>query len=404
MEEGARFKVYVVDQSAFARVALPRLIEADPQLEVCGVAANEEEAFEEMVAADADVVVLHLAAAPDHGIALIREVMFRGERPILLLLSHELSESAHLAALEAGAVLGIPWELDPTPSRLLAFQTLLTSKLKAFAAARAAAEEVAFEGETAEQALEVEAGEKEADFKRPKKRGRKATKDRPTGQPRDPLALAETDALILPDRDPPTPADDLDRRAEVVVLGSGAGGMAAFREIVRHLPAELNTALLGVMRMPDHLLRPFADRLSTESALKVVVAREGDPVKPGMLMMTPADSNLGLVRTGRIPKALVRLVKPEPGIAKVPSIDSTCRACAAIYGAGAAAVVISGLSQDGVDGLRQVQARGGITAALELTETVVPNTNRLCVEAGVTDQVLSTQEVVTMLIRLGQNG
>jgi len=187
-----------------------------------------------------------------------------------------------------------------------------------------------------------------------------------------------------------------------VVLGVGMGGIGLLRRVVTRLPANLNLALLAITRLPPDLLLPFAQRLARDCAFPVAVAREGDAMRPGVLLLAPAGTNLGMVRTGRVPRALVRLTPPEIGIAQIPSFDVTLRACATIYGPAAAGLILCGLSRDGVEGFQALRARGGLTGLLALTHAAVGNLNRACLEAEVVDEVLEPDGLVERITSLGR--
>jgi two-component system chemotaxis response regulator CheB len=392
----------VVDPSAFARAALPRLIEADPQLEVVGVARDIEEAFPQLESHDPDVVLMALASDAGSAIPGLERMLEHSPRPVVMLMAPGAAPADQLRALEAGAITEVAWEVLDDAARLMAFQSLLVSKLKALGSARgrpnepAAAPKLAgvrrgrdegsSQDATAERTVEVlreEAGNVEAH------------------RPRSPLALSQSSGLIQPRRILSGAGQDPDRRAEVAVLGAGAGGVAALRRIVTQLPPNLNIALIALIRLPAELLPAYAEQLARDAAIRVAVALEGDPIRPGMLLLAPVGTNLGMVRTGRVPKALVRLVQPEPGASTVPSIDVTLRACAAIYGANTVGIVLSGLGRDGVAGLQAVKAKGGITATLDHRSAIVAATNQMCQDAGVVDEVLDPTGIVAMITRLG---
>lgn len=419
MEESSRIRVVVVDHTAFGRAALPPLIEVDPSLEVASLARDVEEGKRAILEQDPDVVVLALHSELEAGLGLLEWVVSQSLRPVIGLLPVDPDPDTQLRVLEAGAAYIIPWSLNHTPARLMAFQSLLASKLKAFGVARVPIPDLtavepdypslSLESELADDSIQEISSERlvpditnlEDTEELLEEALEPLELEAARGRvPRSPLQRLGTGGLVYPKRE--TGARDPDRRAEVAVLGGGAGSPALFRRIVAQLPEELNLAILGVLRLPGELLPHYAERLQQVSRLPVSVAQEGDPVRPGHILLAPPRRNMGMVRTGRIPKALIRLMPPGTGISATPSMDVSLRASATIYGTGSVGIVLGGLSKDGASGLLAVRNNNGLTHMIDYKYAVAYNTNRLCYESGLIDEVSSPEGVVELLKRLGQ--
>ncbi len=405
MVDSGRIRVVMLLHTAFDRAALPPLVEADARLNAIDRSGQEPGEVVARAGERPDVVVVGTGPSVHHDCAMVH--LFAGHLgvPVIVVAPSGATPEARVAYLEAGAAAALVFDVVPDSVRLLAFQSLLLSRIKAFHAAGSLVDQrrqtldqvgraphrgscagkggdVAPEGELGSlpERLEVR---------------------RRFGQPRSPLEPAGGWHLVQPRRKWGVVARDLERRAEVVVFGVGQGGVAAFSTIVRRLPAEPRMAGLAVVRLPGELLHTLARRLDQASAIRVRVAREGDPVAPGFLLLAPADKNLGLVRTGRIPRALCRIVDPEPDSPAVPRIDTTLRATARIYGSGSAGVVLAGLDGDGVDGLEVNRAMGGINLVLDPRDAIVGRTNLRCIDAGLADRIAPLDELAAHVAALG---
>lgn len=422
MQDAFRIRVVIIDHSAFGRAALPRLIEADPSLEIAAIARNADEGLQSIQQHDPDVVVLAMHSDFEESSSLLDWIMSESPRPVVALLPADPDPDLQLQVLEAGAAFVMAWSLNTAPARLMAFQSLLAAKLKAFGVSRAEIPErarnlpswppspLAQDMDDSEQyAIEDSRGSSQ-------RSGKGVAGDRSATDNEDTQELLEESvvpleqqtatggaslytASLMQGRRPNAASGDAP--IEVVVLGGGAGSPSLLRAILLGLPDDLNIAILAVLRLPPDLLPRYVHRLAEDCAIPVSIAQEGDPVRPGQILLAPAGKNMGMVRTGRVPKALIRLMQPEGGMSTTPSMDITLRACAAIYGPSALGVVLGGLSRDSMAGLQAIRSKGGKTHMIDYKHAVVCNTNRLCYDSGLVDDVSGPEGVAELLSRLG---
>lgn len=433
MEDAFRIRVLVVDHSAFGRAALPLLIEADPSLEIAAMAATQEEGKQAVYHHDPDVVVLAMHTEPEEAFDFLIWLMAESPRPVLALLPADPDVDLQLRVLEAGAAYVTAWDLNNSPARLMAFQSLLAAKLKAFGASRPDVPDSAGQLDCWPLPVHVRyrlqtRGQLTADGEEPSAEALEAgamptfAELRPRRSPPsgglltdredtqelleeavEPLDLSALDDGLNrpPPESPISPAWVPGRKADVVVLGGGGGCVSVLRQILVGLPEGLQLAVLAVVRLPAHLMPHFARRLAADCALPVSIAQENDPVRPGHILLAPAGRNMGMVRTGRVPKALIRLMQPESGISATPALDVTLRASAAIYGNTAIGIVLGGLSRDGLAGLQALRSKEGMTHMLDYKHAVIANTNRLCYESGLVDDVSNVDGIIELLTQLG---
>jgi two-component system, chemotaxis family, protein-glutamate methylesterase/glutaminase len=330
-----KIRVLVVDDSAFVRQALSRMISSAPDMEVVGVAADGLEGLEKVQALAPDVVTLDVKMPRLGGLEALRRIMAERPTPVLLL-SSLTSEGADvtLRGLELGALDFVDKSSVQGPMNLLALAEELQGKVRALAWSREA---------------RVVA----------------------------PLVGEET----RPHSPPPAKG-----RAEVVAIGASTGGPPALQAIIPALPKDFSLPILVVQHMPMGFTRSLAERLSVRSRLPVREARDGEVVAAGAVLIAPAGQHLKVRRRGSVVRVTL---DDEPSEAlHRPSVDVLMASVARAYGRHALGIVLTGMGADGVLGLRAIRAAGGQTLAESEETCVIYGMPKAAVEAGVVDRLV----------------
>jgi chemotaxis response regulator CheB len=133
----SKIKVLIVDDSAFMRMALSRIITHDPDFWVVGTATCGTEALQKIVTLDPDVITLDVEMPGLNGLETLRRIMAQFPRPVIMVSSATL-ESAEITfnALAAGAFDYVPKELSSTSLDILHIGKDLVGKIKAAAESR----------------------------------------------------------------------------------------------------------------------------------------------------------------------------------------------------------------------------------------------------------------------------
>jgi two-component system, chemotaxis family, protein-glutamate methylesterase/glutaminase len=142
----------------------------------------------------------------------------------------------------------------------------------------------------------------------------------------------------------------------IVVVGSSAGGPDALRELLRGLPLNLPAPLLFVQHIPPSFGPALAHDLSRMTPYQVRMAAVGDELLPGRAYLAPGRQALTIVG-GQV----TDMGDAEATGVHGQAIDRTMESVAACYGAKTIGVILSGMGEDGVRGLRAIKGRGGIT-------------------------------------------
>jgi two-component system chemotaxis response regulator CheB len=328
-----RIRVLVVDDSAFVRKAVERMLGTADDIEVVGFAADGEEGLARARELRPDVVTLDIRMPKLGGLETLERLMAEQPVPVLLLstLTQEGAEVT-LRGLELGA-LDFVDKSSVQPMNMLSLAEELVAKIRALGGARV----------------------------------------RPRLRPA------------------PSSAGGLAAPAECVVIAASTGGPAALQTVVGALPAGFPAAVLLVQHIPRGFTRSLAERLDARSALPVREARDGEPVKPGSVLVAPAGIHSRVVRRGgRVELAL----EEEPrGALHRPSADVLMASTAEVFGAAAVGVVLTGMGSDGTEGLRAIRDEGGLTLAESEETSVIYGMPKAAIEAGVVERVVPLERV-----------
>jgi len=186
-----------------------------------------------------------------------------------------------------------------------------------------------------------------------------------------------------PPRPPAAPADAAEYPpGGVVVIGASTGGPIALRELLGQLPADFPAALVVVQHIPASFTSVLAAQLDRAARLQVVEATDGCRLTPGQVLVAPGGHHLLLSSRGTVE------LRPGPDVGgHCPSIDVTMQSAAQAYGPRALGVVLSGMGDDGTQGLVAIHRRGGKTFAQDAASSVINGMPQRAIESGAVDCV-----------------
>ncbi len=334
MSDEPKIRVLVVDDSAFVRKAIARMLNGAPDIEVVGAAADGEEGLELARALHPDVITLDIQMPRLGGLETLSRLMPDSPAAVLLLSSlTQEGADVTLRGLELGAMDFVDKSSVKGPMNLLGLQTDLLAKVR---------------------------------------------------------ALAHAPRPRLPATPPPAPAPAAPKagvaRAEVVAIGASTGGPAALQAIVPALPASFPATVLIVQHIPRGFSRSLAERLASRSALPVLEAEDGQRLQPGTVLVAPAGLHLKLHRRAGTVKVVLD-EEPRAALHR-PSVDVLMTSVARVYGSRALGVILTGMGSDGTAGLRAIHQAGGRTLAESEESAIIYGMPKSAVEAGVVDRAL----------------
>src|SRR5258707_4580043 len=159
-------------------------------------------------------------------------------------------------------------------------------------------------------------------------------------------------AIINLERSGQAMSSEVSRNFGLIVIGASAGGVEALVELARGLPSQLPAAICVVVHFPVNATSHLPHILNQASTLHAQHARDGQRLEPSCIYVAPPDHHM-LVSDGAL-----HLVRGPRANGVRPAIDPLFRTAAEAYGARAIGVLLSGVLDDGVDGLRVIKEHG----------------------------------------------
>lgn len=356
MTSNEKIRVLIVDDSAAVRKALSDIIAGDPELEVMGTAADPYQAAERIRREMPDVVFLDIEMPRMDGLTFLKKIM--AQRPIPVVICSTLTtegSSAFMQALEAGAVDVI------TKPRVDTVHALTESRMRICDVAKAAAHARMGMRKRAVPPVKVEA---------------KLTADAVI----PPLPLTRANGIV---------AD------HIVAIGASTGGTEALREVLTALPAA-SPPIVVVQHMPEKFTDAFARRLDGLCAVTIKEARNGDPVVPAQVLIAPGNRHMLIERVGRHYRAVVT---DGPHVSRHrPSVDVLFRSVAQSAGANALGIILTGMGDDGAQGLLEMKAAGARTIAQDEESCVVFGMPKEAIERGAAAKVLPLGRIAQAIL------
>ncbi|OGW36324.1 MAG: chemotaxis response regulator protein-glutamate methylesterase [Nitrospirae bacterium GWC2_56_14] len=347
-----KIKALVVDDSAYNRMTITKMLERDPGIEVAGVAGDGIDAITKTLRLQPDVITLDLEMPTMDGFTFLRWLMKERPTPVLVLSSRSDSRSV-FRAMELGAVDFLAKPEARISRSIEGLREELVAKVYAL---------LHLKMSKVQSAMEL---------------------------------LAKGPALQAAHRDDDTP---LERGPiEAVAIASSTGGPPALQAILAGLPQHFGAGLVISQHMPPGFTRSFADRLNKLSALMVSEAEDGDRLLPGRALIAPGGYHLLVRREGA--NLVVELVPRIPEDMYVPSADRMMVSVAEACGPAALGVVLTGMGRDGAGGAVAIKKQGGQCLAESEESAVVFGMPQEAIRTGVIDKVLPLGMMAEEILR-----
>jgi two-component system chemotaxis response regulator CheB len=187
-------------------------------------------------------------------------------------------------------------------------------------------------------------------------------------------------------------------KLKLAVIGSTGAGLPILNSIFRNMP-RLGGAIVLIQHMPAYINQSVRDNLANHTQLTVKLAGQDDPLKSGTLYLAPSELHLTIVSNERI-----RLVGGDKVNYVCPSIDVAMKSLTADPGVRILGILLSGIGDDGVEGIGFIKKLGGTTIALEKGATTIGGMTDEAVAAGHVDSVLSPEQIrVALMKHLGKD-
>lgn len=344
-------RVLVVDDSAFMRHAIARLLGEAPDIEVVGSAADGEAGLRMAAALLPDVITLDVEMPVLDGLGMLRRLMAEAPTRTIMLSSLTTEGAAvTLDALDAGAI-----DFVGKPSGSLSI-------------------DVGRIGEELLLKIRTAAAMSQAAFlaHRHRTSARASLRPAPAGAATPRPASSAT---------VPPAARVASRR--LVAIASSTGGPSALQAVVSGLPARLGAGVVIVQHMPAGFTASLAARLSGAGPLPASEATASDIISDDRILVAPGGQHLIASAAGR-----VQLIGLPPVNGVRPAADVTLQSLVPIWRDRLLTVVLTGMGADGREGARAAKQHGGIVFVQNEATATVYGMPAAVVEAGLADRIL----------------
>jgi two-component system chemotaxis response regulator CheB len=341
-----RVRVLVVDDSALMRKLIPAILARDPSIEVVGTAMDGAFALKKIEELRPDVVTLDLEMPRMDGMETLRLIMQRAPLPVILFSTHS-KEGAYstFKALALGAIDFVAKPKDAAAGHLDAIADQLIEKIKV--AKRAGAFKPA-------APVIVDAP--------PQKKGARVT--------------------LPPNR--------------IIAIGISTGGPNALQFLLSQIPGDFPASIVIVQHMPEGFTEMFSRRLDECCAIDVHEAKSGDLLLAGRALICPGNRHM-MVR--RMPRGDMAVLSDGPAVnGHRPSADVLFHSVAQEFGLTAVGVIMTGMGEDGAQGLGAIRAAGGMTLAQSEDSCVVSGMPHAAIQKGHVNKVVPLDGLAAYLV------
>lgn len=337
--------ILVVDDSFFMRKVICDLLAADPRISIVGQAVDGVDAIQKINELHPDIMTLDLVMPRMDGLEVLRTFHQASYAPATIMVSSQTREAAQvtLDCLEAGA---IDFVLKPSESDAWQLQDTATELRAKIDIA------VAVVARSAMKTVSASGAHK--------------------GMPQSIVSRLAYNA---------------------VVIGASTGGPVALDRILPELPATPGCPIIVAQHMPADFIAVLTQRLATKCKATVAIAQDGQPVRSDVVYFCQGGAITEIIdRQG--PVFQVR----SSDALLTPSIDALIASAAGYYSDRLAAIILTGMGKDGLQGVLKVHEEGGTVIVQDQASSAVFGMGKAVIESDLADIVVSLDEIMPLLV------
>jgi two-component system chemotaxis response regulator CheB len=331
-------RVLIVDDSPTVRSMLKSILSSELDIEVVGTASDPYEAKDLIFKVNPDVITLDIEMPRMDGITFLKRLMSFRPLPVIMISSYTRENSIRtLEALDAGAVDFVAKPTNDVKTGLVELKHEIAMKV------RAAAE-----------------------------------------------AKIKTSVLFGQLDKPTTPTELVGPSDKIIAIGASTGGTRAIQRLLRAMPSNVNGTII-VQHMPARFTKTFAQTLDASCSMEVKEAEDADRVKRGRVLLAPGGLHLEVAADHQ--GYYVHLHDSQPVKFQRPSVDVLFYSLAKVAGDNAIGVLLTGMGNDGSDGLLAMKRVGAFTIAQDEATSVVFGMPGSAIERGAVEVVAALDDI-----------
>ncbi|NHI92204.1 MAG: chemotaxis-specific protein-glutamate methyltransferase CheB [Candidatus Lokiarchaeota archaeon] len=367
-------KVLIAEDSAFQRKIISEMLDGHEFIDVINMARNGEEAIEMVNKYRPDVLVLDLLMPKVDGLTALKEIMEQNPTPtIIFSVLDPRSLDNSVKALVLGAVdyiikPGGEWKVE-----FPKFREELISKVLLAAKSHVKRE---FKRSPAEYVEKIVL-EKPVRFKR-------LPSQRKLSKPHFDLSPIYVSNL----------------KSNIIVMGASVGGPRTLKQILKEIPKDLSAPILVVQHLNEHFVDQFVGTLGNNCDIKIKVGMQNEFIEPSNVYVSPGGTHMTI--SVRNNKPCIELVNSEPVNFCKPSIDMLFFSAARVYKNNTLGILLTGMGEDGVDGLQAIQKYKGMTISESKETAILYGMPKIAAERGVVDMIIPNYKIKDQIIRFAK--
>ncbi|NJM70105.1 MAG: response regulator [Scytonema sp. RU_4_4] len=348
--------VVLVEDSPVALTILQRLLNSSPEVTVVGTARDGVEGLEIITQTQPDVICTDLLMEKMDGLELTKRVMAQDPRPILVISNFVQNTDTDniFRLLQAGAADVFPKPTTGSPTDYERVKAALIAKIKVLSNMKVAA-----------------------------KLQQQKQQLTPPVEPTTSRSSIKSDFLVT----------NIACGLRVITIGASTRGLQAMQKILCKLPPHFPLPIICTLHVGQGVLSGLVNWLSSECSLKVKVAEVGELPSPGTIYFAPEKNHLELDYRGKFIYSKAAL-----GEKHCPSITVMFKSIANFYGKSTAGVLLTGLGNDGAEGLQAISQVGGLTVAQDEKDGAAFGMVKEAIALGAAQHLLCIEDITPFLV------
>ncbi|MGI9090076.1 MAG: protein-glutamate methylesterase/protein-glutamine glutaminase [Gemmatimonadaceae bacterium] len=358
-------RVLIVDDSAVARGALGRIIDAEQDMYVATTATNGRDALDALRQQPVDVVLLDIEMPVMDGLTALPLILTRHPQ-VKVLVTSSLTPVGGAVAMRALSLGAVDYMHKPSSrgvGGVDAAAAEITSKVRAVAAHVKVSPGVTGDGTSSSTSPGVAPAA-----------GQLPVKSRPVGP------------------------NDFEPR--ILALAASTGGPNALATVISQLAGDFSIPVVVTQHMPPIFTTMFAQRLDRQGQLRCEEASDGAVLLPGHVYVAPGDHHLTVAASGAGRGPVVSITRDPPEHHCRPAADPMFRSLVRVFGSGVLAVVLTGMGEDGRHGCDAIVRSGGRVVVQDEATSVVWGMPGSVVNSGIPCTVLPLHSIAAYVTSL----